>query len=130
MTQLYVPLSTENKLSLTFQQYLQNIIETSQNELERRVARDLAHVCKEPESFLETLINQEVKGAIIHSLNHPYQAHQFYDTFFCEIETILEEYEKELADVLSKNADPKSEYVVFAYEKTARSIYGNWQQST
>ena len=74
------------------------------------------------ERFFSDLFKQGCQSGMISCLIYYADTHQFYDTYYHEIEDIRYQLEDELGISLQPKGDLKNWYAWLAYEETAKQI--------
>lgn len=106
--------SHDRRLTQTLETFIQN---GSEESISWFVAQEaLGH--ESPVCFFKDLFNHGCQSGMVSSLIYHHQTHQFYDTYYDEIEELRHEYESE--DSMSVIAgDLKNHYAWLAFEEVA-----------
>lgn len=73
----------------------------------------------DPRDMFENLAQSGCQSGVINSLIYYYDTHQFYDTFYDEIEELREDWEAQLGEPIRVKGDLKNFVAWFAFEETA-----------
>lgn len=107
----------------TLREKLQSIIESEPKTIKACVAKEaLEYGCEDIESFFSDLCQHGCQSGMISSLIYYTDTHEFFNTYYDEIEELRYEFEEMLGEPLKPNGDLKNWYAWFAFEETANKL--------
>lgn len=99
---------------------LQEIIINNPNTIKAYVAEEaLSHHYKDVSNFFSDLLQHGCISGMISSLIYYIDTHNFYDTYYDEIEDLRMSYESSLGKPITIKGDLKNFMAWFAFEQTA-----------
>lgn len=100
---------------------LQSIIDDAPNSLKAAVAHEaLDH--EDIACFFSDLLQHGCQSGMVGSLIYYSDTHQFYDTYYDEIEDIRYDLEQSIGESLKSQGDLKNWYAWLGFEETARQL--------
>lgn len=102
---------------------LQEIVNTSEDTIEKYVATEALESGDNPENFLNMILKYGCNTGIVGSMIYYADTHKFFDTYYDEIEELRTEYENSTGcSVNIQDRDLKNTLAWFAFEQTAYNL--------
>jgi hypothetical protein len=101
---------------------LKHILKTAPHSLRADVAREALNCGYDITSFFSDLLQHGCQSGIVGKLIYYHDTHQFYDTYYDEIENLRMELEDSFGESLCPQGDLKNWFAWMAFEETARMI--------
>lgn len=102
---------------------LKEIFNTSEDTIEKYVAKEALEYGDDPENFLKMILNYGCATGFVSGLIYYTDTHKFFDTYYDEIEELRTEYENSTGcSVNIQDRDLKNTLAWFAFEQTAYNL--------
>lgn len=93
------------------------------NQLEKRVAAIVNSYGKDKKDYVSDVLQYGCISGVVTELIYHYQTHEWFDTYYHEIEELREQYEHETGEPLQIQGDLKNCLAWFSFEETLRRLY-------
>ncbi len=107
---------------INLEDYLKTVVEKQPNSIAKFVAK-IALETESPKSFFDDLASHGCISGMIGELVYYHDTHQFFNTFYNEIEKIRSEYEI----IIPNDKDLKNYLAWAAVEIVAYQMYQDWE---
>ena len=101
-------------------------LERDLNALEQYVYDWLEDKTEEDDGYTEAVINDLMnggcQGGMVGDLIYYSDTHEFYDKYYCEIESLREDLEDQFGEPLKPDGDLKNWFAWLGFEETARRL--------